>query len=156
MSDIETALNILADARTASLGTLSESGAPYVSLVTVAANEAGHMILLLSGLAVHTQNLQRSQECSLLISNAAAQGQDPLTAARITVTATAKRLTRAEDQKDRDVFLKRHPQAAMYADFGDFAFYALEIHQTHLVAGFGRIETYSAEQLLSFRNENSE
>lgn len=35
----------------------------------------------------------------------------------------------------------------MYSDFGDFAFFVLEIEQAHLVAGFGKIVTVSGDDL---------
>ncbi|TWU08226.1 hypothetical protein Pla52n_08080 [Stieleria varia] len=35
----------------------------------------------------------------------------------------------------------------MYADFGDFAFYRLPVIEAHLVAGFGRIQTLTPDQL---------
>jgi hypothetical protein len=35
----------------------------------------------------------------------------------------------------------------MRADFGDFAFFEIDVAEVHLVAGFGRIETISAGDL---------
>jgi putative heme iron utilization protein len=44
-------------------------------------------------------------------------------------------------------YLARHPEAAIYADFGDFAFWRLKPEVIHAVAGFGRIETLSAAEV---------
>ncbi|MGH6874969.1 MAG: pyridoxamine 5'-phosphate oxidase family protein, partial [Aestuariivirgaceae bacterium] len=54
---------------------LRPNGAPYASLVNVA-SEAGEPILLLSGLAWHTQNILADDRACLLISEEA-QGKDP-------------------------------------------------------------------------------
>jgi len=36
-------------------------------------------------------------------------------------------------------FLARHPEAAFYADFPNFAFWRLEAEGAHYIGGFGRI-----------------
>ncbi len=45
-------------------------------------------------------------------------------------------------------FLARHPSAAGYADFPDFAFYALKLESAHFIGGFGRIVDLGASDLL--------
>ena len=143
----ETARQTIRSAETASLGTVSPTGHPFVSLVTVAATSPTTAVMLLSGLAKHTKHLQQDERCSLLITAPQGESGDPLAAARITVVGRAVRLPRGEDTAERDLFLDRHPSAAMYADFDDFAMYRVQIEEAHLVAGFGRIETVSADQL---------
>ena len=44
--------------------------------------------------------------------------------------------------------LARHPGAAGYADFKDFALYRVTVERGHLVAGFGRIHWIEAADLL--------
>ena len=34
-------------------------------------------------------------------------------------------------------YLKRHPQSEMWVDFGDFAFYRMDIAEPYYVGGFG-------------------
>ena len=46
-------------------------------------------------------------------------------------------------------WLAVHPYAALYADFGDFAFFRIRLSGTHLVAGFGRILDLKPEQFLT-------
>jgi putative heme iron utilization protein len=41
-----------------------------------------------------------------------------------------------EDAAARAGFLTAHPYAAMYADFGDFAFWRVELTAAHYVGGF--------------------
>jgi hypothetical protein len=45
-------------------------------------------------------------------------------------------------------FLARHPEAAFYADFLDFAFWRLEVEGAHYIGGFGRIVDFAAAELL--------
>jgi putative heme iron utilization protein len=44
-----------------------------------------------------------------------------------------------EDPDARRRYLERHPSAATFAGFADFAFYRIALRRAHLVAGFGRI-----------------
>jgi putative heme iron utilization protein len=141
------AREIIQAAGAGSLGTLTDEGSPFVSLVTVAATAPNTIVMLLSGLAKHTQNLDRRGDCSLLLVEPGGESGDPLAGARVTISGTAKRLDRATDQDARAIFLEKHPSASMYADFGDFAFFQIEIAEAHLVAGFGRIETIPAGNL---------
>jgi putative heme iron utilization protein len=45
-------------------------------------------------------------------------------------------------------YLARHPEAANYAGFADFKFYAVDAERLHLVAGFGRISWMPATAVL--------
>lgn len=141
------AREIIEAAGAGSLGTLTDEGNPFVSLVTVAATTPTKIVMLLSGLAKHTKNLDRRGDCSLLLVEPGGESGDPLAGARLTVSGTAKRLDRSEDEDARRVFLEKHPSASMYADFGDFAFFQIDVTEVHLVAGFGRIETIPARDL---------
>jgi putative heme iron utilization protein len=135
-SPAKTARRVLRLAATGSLATLKD-GAPFASLVTVATTPASEPILLLSNLAVHTQNLDRDRRASLLLVEPGGEGGDPLAGARLTLTGTVSE--RDGDPLLRRRFLARHEGAAGYAGFADFAFYRFEIAAAHLVAGFGRI-----------------
>ena len=130
-----------------SLGTLDSDGAPFVSLVTVAATSSTSLVVLLSGLAKHTRNLQTDSRCSLLLVQPGGESGNPLNGARLSITGRVTQIPREDDANERAAFLAKHPDASMYADFGDFSFYRLDIAEAHLVAGFGRIETLTAEQL---------
>ena len=138
---------ILTNLPAGSLGTLSHEGTPFVSLVTVARTGPQQIAMLLSGLAVHTKNLNRNPTASLLLVSPGGENGDPLAGARVTLTGTVDKLSREEDHKVREAFLAKHPSASMYADFGDFSFYVFHIDQAHLVAGFGKIVTVSGDDL---------
>ena len=130
----------LRNSRTASLGTLDRGaagppGAPFVSLVQVAARSDGSPTLLLSTLAEHTQNALGDPRASLLFDGT--QGLPrPLTGPRVTLQGT---LVETNDQLARDRYLAKHPEAFEYVGFSDFAFYVLVPVSAHLVTGFGAI-----------------
>ena len=130
-----------------SLGTIDEDGTPFVSLVTVAGTKPNCIVMLLSGLAVHTKNFANTDRTSLLLVSPGGEGGDPLAGARVTLTGSIRKLPRDDDSEARSAFLGIHPSAAMYVDFGDFAFYEMTVDQAHLVAGFGKIMTVSGDQL---------
>ncbi len=130
--------------RTAALATVSApNGAPYVSLVTVATDGGGAPIILISDLAVHTKNLKEDGRASLLFEETSNLAE-PLTGARVTAMGSFRK----SDAGDvRACFLERHPDAALYADFSDFAFWRMDVEKVHAIAGFGRIETLSAREV---------
>lgn len=138
-----TAQTLLRTCLVASLGTLDEQGAPFVSLVEIASDDDGAPLMLLSQLAVHTANLQRDPRASLLLDRR--EGAGPaLVRPRISLRGRMRRL-----QAPSARFLAHHPQAAQYAGFSDFAFWRLDIEACHLVAGFGRITAIDPAALLA-------
>lgn len=141
---VSAARRILRMARSGSLATLNnENGAPFASRVIVATDVDGSPLLLLSDLAVHTQNLKKDPRASLLLCNES--GGDPMRDARISVNG---RLVANTDEQIQRRFLARHPAAVGYAGFADFVFYRLDVDDAHLVADFGRIHTIAADSLL--------
>ena len=135
---------IMRRALKASLATIDhETGTPYASLVTVAMHAGGAPLTLVSTLARHTKNLLNDPHATLLFDETGGCG-DPLEGARVSVSGI---MERTEDPKARARFLNRHPSAAGYADFEDFAFYALRGEGAHFVGGFGRINDLTAEEL---------
>ena len=124
---------------TGSLATLDpEAGYPFASLVSVAASAEGDPLLLLSGLARHTKNIAVNGKASLLM-EAPLGGGDPLAASRVTVQGD---IAKTDSDTVRARYLMRHPEAAGYAEFSDFAFYQLNVSKAHFIAGFGRIHTF--------------
>jgi putative heme iron utilization protein len=139
------ARSLIRDVSTASLATLTAEGWPFASYVTAAARADGSPLLLLSRLAVHTQNIARDSRASMLFVREPDPRAKTMTAERLTLVG---RIVAEADQTSRDVFLKRHPDAAAYAGFADFALYRFEIAGGHLVAGFGRIVGLTPADLL--------
>jgi putative heme iron utilization protein len=127
--------------RAGALATLAPSGFPFSSLVAVASDPAGAPILLLSSLSAHTQHLLADQRASILLARSG-KG-DPLAHPRISLVG---RMVRAEPGPEREAlkarFLARNPKSALYADFGDFAFWRMAVESVHLNGGFAKAATY--------------
>ncbi len=136
---------LIRDGGAAALATLDAKGAPFASYVLTASGADGSPTLLLSNLAVHSRNLARDTRASLLFVREPTAGSDAATALRLTLTGQASVDTNAAS---RHLFLARHPDAAHYADFEDFAFYRFEIAAGLLIAGFGRIVDLTPAELL--------
>jgi putative heme iron utilization protein len=132
--------------RTGALGTLSRRhpGHPFVSVMPYATDPRGRPLLLISRLAMHTQNLEADARASLLIAQAGA-GEDPLALARATLMGRAGRLESAERGTAREIYLARHPNAAHWVDFDDFAFWRLDLADVYFVGGFGAMDWVAAE-----------
>jgi heme iron utilization protein len=140
-----TARSLVRRALKTALATLDGgSGHPYASLVTMATEPDGTPIFLISRLALHTQNLLADRRASLLVDGTDHSG-DPLAGARVTLMGQALPGTSATT---RSRFLARHPAAASYVDFADFAFYRLVVERAHFVGGFGRITRLGPAELL--------
>jgi putative heme iron utilization protein len=137
------AKRLLRETGTGALGTVAAGGAPYVSLVTVASDPDGSPLLLLSKLALHTENIGRDHRVSLLLS-ADVKAGDPLAGVRVSVSGT---IAKTGNPSARRRFLARHPSARGYAEFPDFNFFRIEMERAHLVAGFGRIIDLSPDDL---------
>jgi hypothetical protein len=120
------------------------SGHPYASLVTIATEPDATPLILISRLALHTQNLLADGRASLMIDGTNSVG-DPLAGGRVTIVGRAET---TQNPTSRARFLARHPHAAGYVDFPDFAFYRLAIERAHFIGGFGRIVDLSPADIL--------
>jgi len=121
-----------------------ETGNPYASLVTIATLPDGAPLMLISTLAEHTKNIAINPQVSLLFDETGGF-DDPLEGARVSVSGRVEKLDKSSA---RARFLSRHPSAATYADFKDFAFYALTVEGAHFVGGFGRITDLGPDDLI--------
>src|ERR1035437_1515695 len=113
------AKKLLREGRSGALASLMPgSGDPYCSLVNVATESSGAPLLLLSTLALHTKNMLADNRVSLMLDER--KDGDPLEGARVMLMGTA---AATDDPAARTAYLRRHPEAEMFANFGDFAFY---------------------------------
>jgi len=139
------AKKLLREARSGALATLIPgSGDPYCSLVNVATAADGAPLMLLSRLALHTKNILADPRASLMLDER--KDGDPLEGARIMLMGW---LAATDEASTRARYLARHPDAYMFAGFGDFMFYRMTIAAAHLVAGFGRIDDLAPAQVLT-------
>ncbi len=129
----------------ASLATIdSRNNYPYASLITLATDASGGPIFLISKLARHTANLAHDARASVMVDETSALA-DPLQGARLTLYGRAEP-TAEEGVRRR--FLARHPEASIYVDFPDFAFWRLAVEGAHFIGGFGRIFDLEPHDLL--------
>ena len=92
-------------------------------------------IFLISGMAIHTQNLLADPRASLLVMQSG-NDSDPLGSPRATLLGTVSRLE-GPPQSIRDAYLARHPSAHYWIDFTDFSFFQLDVTGVYFVGGFG-------------------
>jgi len=139
---------LLRRSRQGALATLmAGSGEPYCSLVNVASHADGSPILLISRLALHTQNILADPRVSLMLDERA-QG-DPLEGARIMLAGRAEEASGENVAILRRRYLNAHPAAEAFTNFKDFSFFRIRPTGAHLVAGFGRIVDLNPRQFLT-------
>ena len=125
---------------TESVGTLATQsvrhpGWPFASIMPYALAHDGSPLFLISGMAVHTQNLLADPRASLLVMQSG-NGNDPLGSPRATLLGSANRIDAPEDSI-RTEYLKRHPSAKHWIEYSDFSFFRLDVSQIYFVGGFG-------------------
>lgn len=123
------------------------AGAPYASLVLTACAHDATPLLLISDLSEHARNIAADARVSLLFDGTAGRA-DPLTGARVTILGRAERIADDRDERLMARFVARHPGAALYAEFTDFALYRVVVSHVHIVAGFGAIDWLSGADVL--------
>ena len=148
----ERARTLLEQVHTGTLSTLSRrhAGYPFGSLMPYALDEPGRPLFLISALAMHTKNLEGDGRASLFVAEPTA-GEDPLAVGRITLMGSAARVPAADVADARARYLARHPNAEGWVDFGDFAFWRLEVLDVYWVGGFGAMDWLSAGDYSSAR-----
>jgi len=144
------ARNLLRQIRAGTLATLDRNtGHPFSSLVNVATEADGSPTILVSRLATHTANLEADGRASILLAEIG-KG-DPLAHPRLTVLGMMTPVAREseDDARVRRRFLARHPKSEIYAGFGDFAFWRMEVASAHLNGGFARAADLEASDVLT-------
>lgn len=142
------ARSLLRRSRQGALATLMAGlGDPYCSLVNLAGDADGAPILLISRLALHTQNILADPRVSLMLDERAPG--DPLEGSRIMLAGRAEAVDPDDRDRVRRRYLNAHSSATTYADFADFLWFRIRPAGTHLVAGFGRIVDLRPEQFLT-------
>lgn len=128
------AVTLMRSVRAGALATLDRSaGFPLVTLTTLALDNDGVPLILVSQLSAHTRNLQANPRFSLLLSGGG-KG-DPLAHPRITLIGTA---SVCEDAAAKARFVEQNPKSKLYADFPDFSLWRLVPDEVHLNGGFAR------------------
>ncbi|OLB98675.1 MAG: pyridoxamine 5'-phosphate oxidase [Candidatus Rokubacteria bacterium 13_1_40CM_68_15] len=133
----ERARTLVSQARSGSLASVSRKhpGHPFASVMPYALDGDGRPLVLISSMAIHTQNLHGDARASLLVTPPGSAG-DPLAAGRVTLMGEALRVGESDLAAVRASYLERHPTAAYWADFDDFSFWRLEVADVYFVGGF--------------------
>lgn len=136
--------------RGAALGTVAEDGSAFVSMVPFAVDPVNRCLVIhVSGLAAHTQNLQRDERVSLLVMQTTAP-QEPVHALpRVTLltTATLHPSNSPAALACRETYLARFPEAEPMTTLGDFRFVSLLPLGARQVSGFGAARSLDAEEV---------
>lgn len=111
-------------------------GYPFGSVTPYALDAEGRPVFLVSSMALHTKNVVVDPKASLLVWDPAT-GEDLLSAARANVLGSVLPVPEGEEPAVRAAYLKVHPAAEQWVDFGDFSFYRMEIAEIYYVGGFG-------------------
>jgi putative heme iron utilization protein len=136
--------------RCAALGTLNDSGLPFVSMVPYAVEPTMDCLVIhVSGLASHTHNTQVRPAVSILVMQSELPGQSVHALPRVTLDGVAKMLVRDTDEwmSCRAEYLVRFPEADPMTELGDFRFVALELLGARHVAGFGAARSIDAGEV---------
>ncbi len=143
------ARRLISTARFAALAAMPRQDGDYpsISRVQVSTDIDGTPVVLASSLSPHTGAMIANPKTSLLVGEPG-KG-DPLAHPRITLFTNARRIERESEAhtRIRRRHLARNPKAALYADFGDFSFFRLEMAGASLNGGFGRAYNLTAEEL---------
>jgi putative heme iron utilization protein len=112
----------------------------------------GAPLLLISGMAMHTQNLEADPRASLLVTQPG-WTEDPLAGGRVTLLGRAARLPDPARPAAREAYLARHPNAAFWVEFEDFAFWRLEVADVYFVGGFAAMDWVTGEGYAAARRD---
>ena len=123
----------------------SGDGWPYGSLVSVAFDSDLSPLMLFSTLSDHTRNLAQDPRASLLFEETS-RLKNPQTGPRVSVLGL---ITKTSAERHQRRFLALHPEAAVYAGFGDFGFFRMKIERVHFVGGFAKAVWFKAPDIVA-------
>jgi heme iron utilization protein len=142
--------SLLHSHRVAALGTISDEGHAFVSMVPFALAPAlGCFVIHVSGLAAHTRFLAARPAVSLLVMQREVPGQPVHALPRATLEGHARLLDSGSEHWSacRAVYLQRFPDAEHMTQLGDFRFVAIEVKGARQVAGFGSARSIDEEEV---------
>lgn len=145
--------------RWAALATLGPSGTPDASMVAYAPEaNFSSLLLLLSELAGHTRNLQRTPAAGLVVSAPDTGGEDPQTLARISFKGDARPVTRDDPTFPslREQYLARLPASERLFGFSDFILFRFVPGRARFVGGFARAHNLTPAMLAEIWDASSD
>lgn len=120
-----------------------QPGFPFGSVMPYSLDGDGSPVFLISGMAIHTQNVLADPRASLLVMQSGG-GSDPLGLSRATLLGTVASIDHVPDELRR-AYLERHPNARHWIDYSDFGFFRLDVTHIYFVGGFGAMGWVPAE-----------
>jgi len=144
------AKDLLRRIRAGTLATLDRNtGHPFASLVNIGTDTDGAPTILTSRLSTHTANLEADGRASVMLAETG-KG-DALAHPRLTVLGQFVAAPRdaADEARLRRRFLSHHPKSQLYAGFGDFGFWRMQVASAHLNGGFARAADLTAADVLT-------
>jgi heme iron utilization protein len=142
---------------TATLGTLTDCGEVALSMVPYAIDPvSGDVVILISGLAAHTRQLQAHPRASLLVCDSEDRADNVHALARVSLDVEAEWpiTDSAQARNAQDTYLARHPAAELLTQLPDFRWVRLHPLQARHVAGFGAARTIERTRLLELMGNN--
>jgi hypothetical protein len=118
-------------------------GYPYGSALPFCTDQRGRIVVLISHLAEHTQNIERDARVSFTVSP---MGPDLQTQPRLTVLGEA---LAKEDDPVAQRYLRLLPEGRDHLAIGGFRFYVIEPVQARFIAGFGSLHWVEGASLLA-------
>ena len=139
---------LLRGQRTAHLATLRQ-GAPMASMTLyLPAPDFSAFHVHVSRLAWHTQDMAQDPRVALSIAETDDGRADPFTLMRVSIRGEAARLQGGQPEL-RESWLQRFPEQKINFELPDFSFWRIAPREARFVAGFGRIYTLSAADLVA-------
>jgi hypothetical protein len=135
-SHAERVRTLLVQERVGTLATHSQkhAGFPFASVMPYALLDDASPLFLISGMAIHTQNVLGDPRASLLVMQSGGDA-DPLGSPRATLLGAVTRIESSE--AIRNAYLERHPSSKYWIDFSDFSFFRMDVAELYFVGGFG-------------------
>merc|ERR1712151_1429138 len=99
-------------------------------------DEDGCPLFLFSGMSSHTQDILVNPKCSVTVASKEFKGAAD---GRVNLMGTCN-LLKGEERiaRARELYLAKHPNSAIWIDFGDFNWFKLDVEKIRFVGGFAR------------------
>lgn len=118
-------------------------GYPYGAALPCCTDQQGRIVVLISHLAEHTQNVERDPRVSFTVSPLSAELQS---AARATVLGD---IAPVDDDAVSARYLRFFPEGSEYLAIGGFRFWTVHPKQVRLIAGFGSLHWIDGASMLA-------
>lgn len=139
---------LLETQQVASLGTL-HNGEPAVSMVPFALlPHGGGLVIHVSRLAAHTQDMLANPSVSLLVAASPTPGEPVHALPRASIQGQVRQCASdaAEYAEAKRAYLARFPYSEAMFDFADFSLFTIAVRSVRLVGGFGQAASITAER----------